>query len=144
MYIAFCYAPVSIDRGKLFLVCPSVCHKTLTLPLKCTPFDGSFSNFVCMFPVMSSTSYQILRSIGQRSMSQGSWLKSQNYIFASKMHTFWCILQLGMHVTCDEFYILSKVKVIRSKVKVIRSKVKVTEVMAAAGALCYFNTSCFQ
>ena len=45
------------------------------------------------------------------------------------MHTFWCILfKLGMHITCDEFYILKKVKV-------IGSKVKVTEVMVAAGGI---------
>ena len=68
-----------------------------------------------------------MRSLGKRSRSQDSWLKSQNYILVSKMHAFWCIiLKLGMHVTCDEFYRLIKVKVIRSKVKFI-------EVMAAAG-----------
>ena len=40
---------------------------------------------------------------------------------ASKMHTLWRIfLKLGMHIACDEFYILLKVKV--------------TEVMAATGA----------
>ena len=56
------------------------------------------------------------------------------------MHSFGCIiLKLGMHVVCDEFYILSKVKVSRSKVKVI----EVIEVMAVAEALCYANTSCF-
>ena len=83
-----------------------------------------------MLPVMSSTSHKILRSLGQRSRSRGSWLKSQNYIFVSKRHTFWYIvLELGTHVTCYEFYILSKVKVI--------------EVMAAAGALYYANTFCF-
>ena len=54
---------------------------------------------------------------------------------SSKMHTVWQIFfKLGMHVACDEFYILWKVKV-------IRSKVKVTEVMADVGALCYANTS---
>ena len=54
------------------------------------------------------------------------------------MHTFlYIFLQLGMQVTCGEFYILPKVNV-------IMSKVKVTEVMAAVGALCYAYTSYFK
>ena len=103
------------DIDRLEAYCSWFVHSSvtkLTLPLKCTYFDESFSNLVCMLPVLSSTSCQILRSLGQRLRSQGSWLKSQNHLFASKMHTVWyIILQLGMHVTCDDFCILSKVKV---------------------------------
>ena len=95
------YVPVSIDRGILFLVCPSVCPSVyssvhpsvhpsvclsvptiLTLPLKCTPFEGSFSNLVCMLLVMSSTSCQILRSQCQRSRSQRSWLPRGHLCYA--------------------------------------------------------------
>ena len=54
-----------------WFVCPSlsVCHRTLTLRLKWIPCEGSFSNFICMFLVMSSTSCTILRSLGRRSRS---------------------------------------------------------------------------
>ena len=53
-----------------------------------------------------------------------------------------------MHVTCDKLYIIKELYLyyylyILLKVKIIRSKVKITEVMAAAGALCHANTSCY-
>ena len=68
------YAPASIDRGHIVFVL-SVCHKTLTLPLKWKPFDLRSWNFICRSSMMSSTCPTISRSPGQRSRSQ--WLSQK-------------------------------------------------------------------
>ena len=96
------YGPVYIDRsdrsGHIIFglsVCLSVhlsimsaCHKSLTMSLRCTSFDLSFLNLACILPVIRSTTRQILRSLDQRFRSQGSWLKSQNYICTLKCTLF--------------------------------------------------------